>query len=308
MPPAPDRHAQRRVFLLGSMACTASAWLGCGGTPAPPTRPSPAAARTKPSVATEDSRLLGLPDRAADAPGGHDLVFRLAGKSDGQREMAVREQLLAGNVPDFLRRLAPVEIILKRGAKRYVGTVYVTSDYLCVGSDEDFVRMPITARTAQIVADAAGCILPTRKIVNDVYGAASARISSPRMTEQSSMTSTGHFLQHHEIIEKRRKAKGAKLGELLAGPKKDIVISRRLAYEPGRLIIYGWFLANGDAVQPLSAIHSDRYVDYAHGARLVDENMIVDGQPRRIQDVLQDPELWPMLSDEGRLRRTTYVF
>lgn len=233
---------------------------------------------------------------------------RLAGKSDGQREMELREQLLAGNVPAFLRRMLPVHVVHKQGVHKYEGTLFVTPDYLCVGSDDDFVRVPITAQTAQLVADAASCVLPTRKMVNEIYRCATARVTSPRMTEQSRMTSTGHFLQHHEIIEKRRKDQGAELGELLAGPKKDIVISRRLAYEPGKLIIYGWFLSNGEPVQPLSAVHSNRYVDYAHGARLVDENMLVNGEAWRIQDVLQDRELWPLLSDEGRIRRTHYIF
>ena len=36
-------------------------------------------------------------------------------------------------------------------------------DYLAVGSDEDFLRMPMTPASAKVIADAFGCRLPTRE-------------------------------------------------------------------------------------------------------------------------------------------------
>ncbi len=35
------------------------------------------------------------------------------------------------------------------------------------------------------------------------------------------------------------------------------------------LAIYGWHRENGVAIQPLTIVHKDTYVDYSHGIRLV---------------------------------------
>ncbi len=40
--------------------------------------------------------------------------------------------------------------------------------------------------------------------------------------------------------------------------------------------------------------------DYSHSVRLVHETAIVDGVPMRVVDILTDPILHPLLSDEGR--------
>ena len=58
------------------------------------------------------------------------------------------------------------------------GTIEVMPDYLAVGSDDDFVRMPMRPQTAQQIADAFGCVLPTRKIVDAMDAAATC--GSPR--------------------------------------------------------------------------------------------------------------------------------
>ncbi len=55
-------------------------------------------------------------------------------------------------------------------------------------------------------------------------------------------------------------------------------------------------------IQPLSTVHGACYADYSHGVRLVSENVLVDGGTRSIYDVLQDPVLSKVLSDEGPIR------
>jgi hypothetical protein len=49
-------------------------------------------------------------------------------------------------------------------------------------------------------------------------------------------------------------------------------------------------------------VHGVRYADYSHGVRLVWHEVLVDGVRRSIYDVLADPKLAPLLSDEGALR------
>ena len=67
------------------------------------------------------------------------------------------------------------------------------------------------------------------------------------------------------------------------------------------MAIYGWHQLNGTPIQPLTTVHVDWYVDYSHGIRLVKRQMIVDGQPRDLWDVLKDPDLYLLVSDEGQI-------
>ena len=44
----------------------------------------------------------------------------------------------------------------------------------------------------------------------------------------------------------------------------------------------------------------------SHGVRLVAGTMIVDGREMSVQEVLADPELSKLLSDEGAIRQPRY--
>jgi hypothetical protein len=79
------------------------------------------------------------------------------------------------------------------------------------------------------------------------------------------------------------------------------VWTARLAERPHKVAIYGWHHPDGRPIQPLYAGHSDRYVDYSHGLRLVATRMIADGVETSVAAVLADPELCALLSDEGPL-------
>ena len=50
-------------------------------------------------------------------------------------------------------------------------------------------------------------------------------------------------------------------------------------------------------------MHGACYADYSHGIRLVSETAVVDGKTRSVYDVLQDPVLSKVLSDEGPIPR-----
>ena len=50
-------------------------------------------------------------------------------------------------------------------------------------------------------------------------------------------------------------------------------------------------------------MHGARYADYSHGVRLVSATAYVNGQPRSLLDVLQDPWLADIVSDEGPIIR-----
>ena len=246
-----------------------------------------------------------IPPRPADALGGREFMLSIKDMGSAERDAAIREELLRGNVPAFLRSFISVHTRAKIGDDSELSVMFeVMPDYLAVGSDEDFVRVPVTPMTAQAVADAFGCTLPTRMMVDDIYTQAPVKLAPLPLTEER--TSTTSFLQHHGLIEWQRQQAGAKLGELTAGIKKDIVISNKLKEKLHRVAIYGWHKTDGNPIQPVYAGHIDTYVDYSHGARLVRKSVKVGDETKTIADILADPDTASLFSDEGVIAEPHY--
>lgn len=242
-----------------------------------------------------------IPPRRSDAPTGSELVRQIGDTTSERREQVVWKELSQGNVPSFLRELKPVRVSFRgsRGRRRSA-TFFVMPDYLSVGSDLDFVRMPMGLPTALAVARQFGLSLPTRKMVDTIYRQSNLRLTPRPMRPGPQMCSTLYFWRHNQMIEKQRD--GHPAGELTAGHKKDLVLTNRLRRKPGHVAIYGWHRRNGKPIQRLSTVHGARYADYSHGVRLVGTTVLVDGLPRSIYDVLEDPKLAGLLSDEGVIR------
>jgi hypothetical protein len=105
------------------------------------------------------------------------------------------------------------------------------------------------------------------------------------------------FVEHQSLVERQRG--GRRLGLLVDGAKKDVVVTPRLADRPGKVAIFGWHHPDGRPIQPLYTGHTAAYVDYSHGIRPVWREVEVDGRVLDIGDVLADPVLHSLLSDEG---------
>lgn len=238
------------------------------------------------------SLALRVPPRPVHATGGRAFAEHIAKLSPGEREREIVEQIEQGNIPDFERSFVGVDV---GPASR----IYVAPDYLAIGSNDDFFRVPITIRAARRVARALGCVLPTPHIVDRIHASAKLKLTSPNMTPGDQMGSVAYFVAHNHEIEERRRASGVPLGALVSGPKKDLVLTKKMFGTPGHTPIYGWFGRDDVPIQPLSLTHDDTYVDYAHGIRLVDDRMIALGREQSVLDVLADPSAAALLSDEG---------
>jgi hypothetical protein len=252
------------------------------------------------------SDTLDLPDRPDDAPTGSAFVANAIEQWERRpgagvahftlllraREEAIAAEIMRGNVPSFCRTFHEVPL----AAGSHTGSVFVLADYLPIGSDDDFIRVPLSPITATDLAGRLGCVLPTKRIVDAVYTCESARRQAaiPMPPPSPDMTSLERAMAHHEKIEAARMGD---LGELLAGHKKDVVVTWRIPQTPNMVAIYGFFEANGKPFQPLQMPHPDWYSDYSHGIRLVREVMIVDGEERLVDDVLRDPVLHVLLTD-----------
>ncbi len=240
---------------------------------------------------------LVLPARDATAVDGEAFYKKIGTMGRAEREPLMVHEILSGNIPAFLKRLLPVRVSITDSASgKIIHAVYfVTADYLSVGDTKNFARVPMSPMAAQYIADSLHCFLPTKKIVDDIYTAAAIKLNPQPLTNFRDSAIT--FYEHNILIEaQRNKRKG-----LIAGIKKDVVISSRMNTDPkpNRVAIYGWHQADGKPIQPLYTGHVNWYVDYSHGIRLVYRTIIVDGKKMDYTAVLKDPVLRYLLTDEA---------
>lgn len=216
-------------------------------------------------------------------------------KWNEREPMAVKE-ILEGNVPAFLKKMAPIKvsIIDSTTGHKISATYFVIPDYLCIGSNKDFARLPLTPMSAQRIADSLQCFLPTRKMVDDIYKQAKVKLEPVPL--YAFRDSAIIFWHHHLIIEGQRKGRKG----LIAGIKKDLVISEKVSRDPrpDREAIYGWHKPDGKPIQPLYTGHINWWVDYSHGIRLVYRKIYVNGKLMDYTEVLQHPIYKKLLCDE----------
>jgi hypothetical protein len=249
-----------------------------------------------------------LPPRPTDALKGSEIVQRIGGLDLPAREQVIKEQVLLGNVPDFWRKFVTVELVRQIAGEEHRVVYQVAPDYLAVGSDMDYFLAPISPVLAQSLADRFGWMLPTRQMVNDIYLAATVRLVPTPIAPSAAMTTVPVFQQHNELVKEQRcqVLNQHPLGALVAGHKKDVVITFRLPAAPGKLAIYGWHQGVGKPIQPLYLGHANTWVDYSHGVRFVQRAMLVDGRKTTMEEVLADVKLAALLSDEGVFKTTRY--
>jgi hypothetical protein len=243
---------------------------------------------------------LKLPPRSADAQGGRDFSRAIRDLSLKDRENRVLAETRAGNIPAFLRKFAPITV--SHGDRH--ATFFVTPDYFAIGADDDFLLMPLSPLTGQAICDLVDCQLPTTKMVDEIYKSAALKLTPILIPPSPEMTTVRVFAQHNQLVAAQRDIKAP--FRLVAGQKKDVVVSNKLEDTSGKVAIYGWHKPDGKAIQPLYTGHSDSWVDYSHGVRLVSRKLLVDGRETTIDAVLADRELAPLLSDEGVVSYTRY--
>jgi hypothetical protein len=246
------------------------------------------------------AQSLDLPPRQLAAPGGAAFSRSIADLPLERREEKILAEVMAGNVPPFLRKFVPMSV----SAGTVKASYFVAPDYLSVGSDDDFFLTPLTPLMAQAIADRLDCVLPTPKMVDDIYAGATVKLKPAPIPPSPAMTTVAVFLHHSELVRAARADNP--LGVLVAGHKKDVVIANKVFKTPGKVAIYGWHKPDGKPIQPLYTGHAASWVDYSHGIRLVSRRMIVDGQATTIEKVLADQKLAALLSNDGVMLQTRY--
>jgi hypothetical protein len=120
-------------------------------------------------------RSFGPPPRSG-GPGGReflrsctDVTGLMATPAIEKRDGEIFQQLKNGNLPDFCRVWSRVHLSDDRGN---VGEVRVLSDCLALGSNDDWVRVNLSAYTSQRIADEWKCLILTTKILKEAYAQA----------------------------------------------------------------------------------------------------------------------------------------
>ena len=292
-----------------------------------------------------------FPPRPAGAPGGRAFFTGVEKPAESEqtptvaawvaREKAMVAQLISGNMPDALLRWVDIDLSYAGKSRTITGTVRVLPDYLAIGSDADYVHAPLDQWSAQRVASAFGCVLPTARICHAIYtNAASRKIKalardyyhkdSERIIAKKGrqQDSTASYLEHSIAIQDEMKTSRPPIaaGTLVAGHKKDVVLSSRLhptaAKDESAWIAYHGFYdpsgypfepcyhtssgalntsipKDGPAIAHQMQANGHLFSDYSQGVRLVHPMMKVDGKWKCVAEVLTDPELSYLISSEG---------
>lgn len=258
-----------------------------------------------------------------------------------KREDAMVAALTSGNMPDFL--LQWIEVDVSRtldggpGKGRSVkGVIRVLPEYLAVGSDTDHVHVPLDQISAQRVSSVFGTVLPTARICQRIYEKAPTKLAGPprdywqtdpakrKAPANWAQDSTAAYREHSKAIRKKLETDSVTPGTLVAGHKKDVVLSRDLRIKSYCVSFHGFYDKAGFPAEPCYEkfkTHADpacvkdtptlahdmhakghMFSDYSQGVRLVHPFMTVDGVTMSVASVLADPTLSYLISSEGPIR------
>lgn len=257
---------------------------------------------------TSSKKISGIPPRNPNALTGSQFIEATKNLNRQDRENMTLKEVSQGNIPDSLRNLKQVNIsITDSNGNKHNAKISVIPDYIAIGSNDDYVRIPMNPITAQKIADKTGMILPTKKIVDEIYKSSDIKMSPQPLPAGPNMMSNEYYKKHNDMVQSQLTTKGDSNNKLISGHQKDVVITNRLDNKPKQVAIYGWHQNNGKPIQPLSTVHENTYADYSHGVRLVSSNIIVDGKQMNIKDVLKDPVLSKLLSDEGVINNSDAI-
>ena len=234
---------------------------------------------------------------------GDDLYQKINNLTGMSREDIIFSSFFDGAVPDFIRNFKPIKI--NDGTNEII--YFVTNDYLSIGDDNNYFRIPMTPLTAQKIADMYYCTLPTKKMVMDIWKNSIYKIDPSALPPNNQMTSSKYYYDHNQKIHKQ--LSGCDYSQLISGNKKDIVLTNTLApNNPNKIVaIYGWIQKNGVPIQGLNVhSHDINYVDYSHGVRLIFNEVLVNNTVMDIKEVFSSIDLCSLLSDEGVLNFTSY--
>jgi hypothetical protein len=258
------------------------------------------------------SQRLKLEKRSAKNLSGSEFSnsIRDSSLSLEERENILLTEIKSGNIPRFYRKLSIIRDTAIINGQEQTIKYYALPDFLAIGSNTDYFYCPMRPQLAQKIAGLLDCSLPTRKISDRIYRIAKVKMMPQPIPPSKAMVTVPVFEKHTRMVQQQREQSIRKypLGTLVAGNKKDVVISNMIYNSKNqlRVAIYGWHKPDGKAIQPLYNGHTTDHVDYSHGIRLIQNKLWVNGSKTNLRAVLGSETLHPLLSDEGVIRKAYY--
>ncbi len=185
------------------------------------------------------------------------------------------------------------------------------------------VRVNVSAKTQQEIADLLGCLLLTPKLADLAWIQRDIHLPPFPRGNTNGMSSTQAMLDHSTKIDKALAAGSQSVG-LLGTVGKHWVIDNDLAVKKDRAMNYGWHFEGtsfqGIAGEPVASLQKDKtgqylrliqgrgtahdmsHVDYSQICVLVNNECTLDGQPAKLSDILVDPELAGLASHQGVMK------
>lgn len=239
-----------------------------------------------------------IPPRSPQAMSGTDFIATISGQKRSTIEEAIYREISRGNIPSHLRNLVKIPVDMQHRGQKLVAYIYVSTNYLAIGSDADHIPIPMNFKTAIRLSQEFDFVLPTKKIVNAIAARAFLVAGYPLRSDDF-MTHPQSYLDHFKLVV--ADLKSAPYGRLVGGFKKNLVLTNRLlsGYSTPRLALFGWAGSYGSWIQPLSTVHGARYVDYSHGIRMVSLKMWFQGQWVSLIEMAKHPVYHQLISDEG---------
>jgi hypothetical protein len=198
------------------------------------------------------------------------------------------------------------------------------------------VRVNVTAKDSQMIADLLGCLLPTAKIADLLYEQADIRILPKTMSYPSQdlrhMADTSWMIDHSHRIDMSFPEKATtpeltdfewklmspyitELAPLVSTVGKHWIIDQCLvAHSKSTAANYGWHfpgstygglkgslrvIGKGRLIQGIGTRHNNDHTDYSQTCQLVFERCLVDGNLMLVKDVLADKTLHSLGTHNG---------
>lgn len=206
----------------------------------------------------------------------------------------------------------------------HTATVLVMSDSLMIGA-ENSVRIPASATLCQQIADRLGLMMPTSRVFDLMWRSGTQLEPALQPADPAerhkqkldgspyfspSMGDIGASLKYHDDTDAEIAVLTQPAGPLFAHGKVWLLSNAYANHPVGTAINYGYASkkapytsASGIKMwQTQGSAHNTAHADHSQIVRLFDPRIVVDGQQMDAHDVLKDPELAPLLSDEGVLK------
>lgn len=191
--------------------------------------------------------------------------------------------------------------------KNHQATFQVCEDAVYVVLDDGSrFRFQVSARLAQLCADALDASLITTKISDLAYQQANVKLGVTVLPAGPDMVTTLKSKTWNEAVEKKRNGQEG----LVRDCGKAWILSNQLGLHPNQAINYGFYDAHAPYAnkfgikmwQTLGTRHDSAHTDYSQTLIVMSNACQVDGQEMKVVDVMKDPALCGLVSDEGPLK------